>query len=434
MSEAKLEMLGRYKILDVIGRGAMGIVYKAVDPAIDRVVAIKTIDLSLNSEELEEFEARFQQEVKAAGRFSHPNVVTIYDVGRTEQVSYMAMEYLNGRELKDFLVAGQRPSVEVAVELIMQVADGLAYAHEHGIVHRDIKPSNIMVLNMPSGVLAKITDFGIARMPGSAVKTLTGTVLGSPRYMSPEQVIGKEIDARSDIFSLGVVLYETLTGVSPFDGDNPHAIMYSTCNTVPPPPSTIAQTIPKMLDLILDKALAKNVADRYQKMSELASDLREVNQQLLGATGKRPILLMPTIQASETPAQAAASTGSTSFPHVPTTDRDAVTLKISTSFDSLSATMKLAALGQQTDDFQDYLSQTQKLRAQRAKEAAAAGSAAAGTATKPLPAFVAIPRTGDATNRLLPPDPRDTVPLIPAMVLGSLALTAIGLAIALVVR
>jgi serine/threonine protein kinase len=426
-----ISTLGRYKIIAEIGQGAMGVVYKAVDPIIDRTVAIKTINLNLSRQELEEYEARFQQEIKAAGRLNHPNIVTIYDVGKTESVAYMAMEFLEGQELKDMIASGNLPPADSIVDIIAQVADGLWFAHQQDIVHRDVKPSNIMVLK---GGIAKITDFGIARLPNSAVKTMTGLILGSPRYMSPEQVIGKEIDARSDIFSLGVVLYETLTGVSPFDGDNPHAIMYSTCNTVPPPPSTIAQTIPKMLDLILDKALAKNVADRYQKMSELASDLREVNQQLLGATGKRPILLMPTIQASETPAQAAASTGSTSFPHVPTTDRDAVTLKISTSFDSLSATMKLAALGQQTDDFQDYLSQTQKLRAQRAKEAAAAGSAAAGTATKPLPAFVAIPRTGDATNRLLPPDPRDTVPLIPAMVLGSLALTAIGLAIALVVR
>ena len=238
MLDTKLETLGRYKILDVIGRGAMGIVYKAVDPAIDRVVAIKTIDLSHNKEELEEYEARFQQEIKAAGRFSHPNIVTIYDVGRTDRVAYMAMEFLNGRELKDMLASGQRPGIELTVELMVQVADGLTYAHEHDIIHRDIKPSNIMVINLPSGVLAKITDFGIARMPGSVVKTMTGVVLGSPRYMSPEQVLGKVIDHRSDIFSLGVVLYETLTGVAAFEGDNLNAVMYATCNTNPVPPST----------------------------------------------------------------------------------------------------------------------------------------------------------------------------------------------------
>jgi eukaryotic-like serine/threonine-protein kinase len=200
MAETKLEVLGRYKILEVIGRGAMGVVYKAVDPVIDRIVAIKTINLSLGKEDLTEYEARFTQEIKAAGRFSHPNIVTIYDVGRTDEVAYMAMEFLNGRELKDVLDAGTRPDVETAVELMLQVADGLAYAHEHGIVHRDVKPSNIMIISLPNGVFAKITDFGIARMPGSAVKTMVGVVMGSPRYMSPEQAIGKAIDHRSDIF------------------------------------------------------------------------------------------------------------------------------------------------------------------------------------------------------------------------------------------
>ena len=232
-----ISTLGRYKIVSEIGQGAMGVVYKAVDPIIDRTVAIKTINLNLSRQELEEYEARFQQEIKAAGRFSHPNIVTIYDVGRTDEVAYMAMEYLNGRELKDVLAAGVRLDVDTTVELMLQVADGLAYAHEQGVVHRDIKPSNIMVIDLPNGVFAKITDFGIARMPGSAVKTLTGVVLGSPRYMSPEQVIGKDIDHRSDIFSLGVVMYETLTGTPPFDGATLTGIMYATVHTHPPPPS-----------------------------------------------------------------------------------------------------------------------------------------------------------------------------------------------------
>src|ERR1043165_4707242 len=180
-----ISTLGRYKVISEIGQGAMGVVYKAVDPIIDRTVAIKTINLNLSKTELEEYEARFQQEIKAAGRLNHPNIVTIYDVGKTDEVAYMAMEFLNGRELKDILAAGTRLDVETTVELMLQVADGLADAHEHGVVHRDIKPSNIMVIDLPNGVFAKITDFGIARMPGSAVKTMTGIVLGSPRYMSP---------------------------------------------------------------------------------------------------------------------------------------------------------------------------------------------------------------------------------------------------------
>jgi serine/threonine-protein kinase len=223
-----LTSLGRYKIISEIGQGAMGVVYKAVDPIIDRTVAIKTINLNLSRQELEEYEARFQQEIKAAARLNHPNIVTIYDVGKTESVAYMAMEFLEGKELKDMIAEGTLPSADQVVDIISQVADGLSFAHGQDIVHRDVKPSNIMVMR---GGIAKITDFGIARLPNSAVKTMTGLILGSPRYMSPEQVIGKTIDARSDIFSLGVVLYEALTGMAPFDGDNVNAIMYATVNT-----------------------------------------------------------------------------------------------------------------------------------------------------------------------------------------------------------
>jgi eukaryotic-like serine/threonine-protein kinase len=431
MSDAKLETLGRYRILEVIGRGAMGVVYKAVDPAIDRVVAIKTIDLSLNSEEREEFEARFQQEVKAAGRFSHPNVVTIYDVGRTDEVSYMAMEYLNGRELKDYLSAGQRPGVDVTVELMVQVANGLAYAHDHGVVHRDIKPSNIMVINMPNGVLAKITDFGIARMPGAAVKTLTGVVMGSPKYMSPEQVIGKAIDHRSDIFSLGVVMYETLTGAAPFDGTDMNSIMFATCNANPRPPSAIVPSIPPMLDFIVAKALAKSLDDRYQTMAELASDLRDLSRQLLGATGKRPALFMPAVPEARA---AGAATGSTSvFQPQPGSDEPVVPLKVSPQFDSLSATVRLAAMSKQTEEFADYVSATQKLRATEGRSAAA-GTATAPAAPRAAPNFVPIPRAADAPHRGAAPDAEDTVPIVPAVVLGSLTLTVIALSVALIVR
>ncbi|MGZ5647490.1 MAG: serine/threonine-protein kinase, partial [Usitatibacter sp.] len=272
-----ISTLGRYKIISEIGQGAMGVVYKAVDPIIDRTVAIKTINLNLSRQELEEYEMRFQQEIKAAGRLNHPNIVTIYDVGKTDQVAYMAMEFLEGKELKDLIAAGDMPPADQVVDIIAQVADGLYFAHQQDIVHRDVKPSNIMVMK---NMLAKITDFGIARLPNSAVKTMTGLILGSPRYMSPEQVIGKAIDARSDIFSLGVVLYEALTGVAPFDGDNVNAIMYATVNTTPPPPSAHNRAVPPMLDLIVAKAMAKLLEDRYQAVKELADDLREVRRQM----------------------------------------------------------------------------------------------------------------------------------------------------------
>ncbi|MBL8523707.1 MAG: serine/threonine protein kinase, partial [Betaproteobacteria bacterium] len=208
MTEPQLEVLGRYKILRVVGRGAMGIVYEAIDPDIDRVVAIKTINLTLSPEEMAQYEARFKQEIKAAGRLNHPNIVTIYDVGKTDNMAYMAMEFITGCELKDLLKEGHALPVDVALDIVAQAAEGLAFAHSRDIIHRDVKPANIMLLENEDGIVAKITDFGIARMPASAVKTMTGMVMGSPRYMSPEQVVGKHLSARSDIFSLGVVLYE----------------------------------------------------------------------------------------------------------------------------------------------------------------------------------------------------------------------------------
>ena len=283
--------LGRYKIISELGQGAMGVVYKAVDPIIDRTVAIKTINLNLSHQELEEYEARFQQEIKAAGRLNHPNIVTIYDVGKTESVAYMAMEFLEGKELKDMIATGNVPPADQVVDIISQVADGLSFAHQQDIVHRDVKPSNIMVMK---GGIAKITDFGIARLPNSAVKTMTGLILGSPRYMSPEQVIGKAIDARSDIFSLGVVLYEALTGVAPFDGDNVNAIMYATVNTTPLPPSSHARAVPAMLDLIVAKAMAKLLEDRYQSVKEFGDDLREVRRQM---DSSRPAAALKAVTA-----------------------------------------------------------------------------------------------------------------------------------------
>ncbi len=266
-----ISQLGRYEILGEIGQGAMGIVYKAKDPLIGRIVAIKTIGLGLMSDDKEEYEGRFYQEAKAAGCLSHPSIVTIYDVGKSDDIAYIAMEFLEGSELRDILKGGQILSEDQVLDIVIQVALGLDYAHEHGIIHRDVKPSNIMIIRDGH---VKITDFGIARMASSTVKTQTGMVLGSPKYMSPEQVMGQNLDLRSDIFSLGVMTYELLTRKTPFNGENISAIMYQTVNTVPPPPSSINSAVPQMLDLVVAKAMAKKLDERYQNAKELASDLR----------------------------------------------------------------------------------------------------------------------------------------------------------------
>ncbi|MFA5242600.1 MAG: serine/threonine-protein kinase [Sulfuricella sp.] len=262
--------IGRYEIISEIGQGAMGVVYRALDPLLERTVAIKTISLDLSKDEFEEFEQRFYREARSAGRLNHPNIVTIHDVGNTENVAYMAMEFLEGMELRDIMDADMLLDLDRIVEIVSQVADGLAFAHEHGVVHRDIKPSNIMILK--NGV-AKITDFGIALIPSSS-RTVAGMVLGSPKYMSPEQVVGQDVDRRSDIFSLGVLLYEMLTGKAPFRGENISAIMYRILNEMPMAPATLKPALPEVFDYIVARALAKHPDDRYQRADEMAADLR----------------------------------------------------------------------------------------------------------------------------------------------------------------
>ena len=444
--------LGRYKIVAEIGQGAMGTVYKAVDPIIDRTVAIKTINLNLSKQELEEYEARFQQEIKAAGRLNHPNIVTIYDVGKTESVAYMAMEFLEGRELKDMLATGTLPPTESIVDIIAQVADGLWFAHQQGIVHRDVKPSNIMVLK---GGIAKITDFGIARLPNSAVKTMTGLILGSPRYMSPEQVIGKSLDTRTDIFSLGVVLYEALTGMAPFDGDNVNAIMYATVNTSPTPPSTHNRQLPAMLDLIVAKAMAKAVDDRYQSVKEFADDLREVRRQLDAAKPSVALKARSAPPPPRPPSESLAQEIST----IPMSsegrhekagvkeDETTKPLGIANQFDSFDATLRLAAMTNQVEEFEEYITATQKMRAYRGKiepgsplapavpppaDPAPAAVEPEQPRFKPIPRFVTTPPNWRQEAPGFPESTSSTKPAIIAITV--LAIAAIGLLVTLLVK
>ncbi len=285
----------------------MGVVYKAIDPAIDRVVAIKTINLTLSDDELAEYEARFAQEVKAAGRLNHPNIVSIYDVGRTDDFAWMAMEFIDGHELKTLLRGQKALPLNDGLDIIQQVAEGLAFAHARDIVHRDIKPSNIMITEDEDHAIAKITDFGIARMSASSVKTMTGVVLGSPRYMSPEQVLGKKVGPASDIFSLGVVLFETITGSAPFDSPSINSIMYQTVHETCPQASALNAELPPELDRIVSKAMAKAPEERFASMREFARALREARQMLADKTASSRASLLKTLGPIPAPAKPLAN-------------------------------------------------------------------------------------------------------------------------------
>ena len=265
--------LGRYKIVGELGRGAMGAVYRAIDPLIEREVAIKTLLPNLPDDVMDEVRERFIREARSAGRLNHPSIVTIFDVGEQDGVAYIAMELLEGRTLQQMLKEGDRLPVHLAAELIAQVADALDAAQQYRIVHRDVKPANIM---LGPGGRAKLTDFGVARVDSSSM-TQTGAALGSPKYMSPEQVLGQPVDPRSDIFSLGVVLYETLTKHTPFERPTDSTV-FSLMNRIAGEPHGSVRkydgAIPVAFDQILDRALAKKPDNRYQRAGQMAADLR----------------------------------------------------------------------------------------------------------------------------------------------------------------
>ena len=273
------ETLGRYKIIKEIGRGAMGVVYQGYDPKIDRIVALKTIrkDRLAESRDVEDLVTRFQKEVRATGKLVHPNIIIIYDTGEDEETAYIAMEYIEGDTLENLIQRGIRLPMEKIIDIIDKICDGLEYTHRQGIVHRDLKPSNIMLVK---GERVKITDFGISKAVGAASSPLTqeGILLGTPSYMSPEQITGKEIDGRSDLFSVGIILYQLLTGERPFVGDTIPALLYNIVNKDPVSPSQIGSTIPALFDEVLAKALAKNPENRYQTARDFVEDVRRASQ------------------------------------------------------------------------------------------------------------------------------------------------------------
>jgi serine/threonine-protein kinase len=267
------DRMGRYELLEPIGRGAMGQVYLGRDPKINRIVALKAVNLAAEVEpaELEEASRNFLREAEIAGRLSHPNIVTIYDVGETEGVAYIAMEYLKGRHLSEFAVPERLLPPKTVLDLLSRTADALDYAHAQNVVHRDIKPANIMYDSIADGL--KITDFGIARLIDVA-RTRTGIVLGTPAFMSPEQLEGKNVNGHTDLFALGVSLYQLLTGQLPFRGASMTKLMFVIANEPHESVTAVRPDLPECLNPIIDKALAKDPFDRFQSGAEMAAALR----------------------------------------------------------------------------------------------------------------------------------------------------------------
>ncbi len=268
--------LGRYEIEKELGKGAMGKVYLGKDPKINRVVAIKTMALSqeFDEDELDEVKSRFFREAETAGRLVHPNIVTVYDVGEEHDLAYISMEYLDGHDLIRYTRPDKLLPVKTIIQLITLAAEALNYAHKQKVVHRDIKPANVMLI--PAASTIKLTDFGIARITDSS-KTKTGMVLGTPSYMSPEQLIGQRIDGRSDLFSLGVMLFQLLCGQLPFKGDSMAALMFSIANERHPEIIGLRKGLKRdmpEISVIIDKVLEKAPQDRYQTGEEFAKELR----------------------------------------------------------------------------------------------------------------------------------------------------------------
>jgi serine/threonine protein kinase len=277
MEKSETKQFGRYEILGELGRGAMGVVYKARDPQIDRLVALKTVSLwGQEADEEKEFRLRFMNEAQAAGRLHHSGIVAVFDVGENPENHdpYIVLEYVQGESLNRILSREKKLSLERSLKLAEEIADALDYAHAQGVIHRDIKPANILITQDGR---AKIADFGIAKL-NLAHFTVPGRVLGTPAYMAPEQLSGEAVDGRSDLFSLGVILYALVTGHSPFQGTSATTVCFKVANREPIAASALDMTLPPQLDAVISRAMAKDPNERYQRGSDFADDLRILQQ------------------------------------------------------------------------------------------------------------------------------------------------------------
>jgi eukaryotic-like serine/threonine-protein kinase len=278
-----LKKLGRYDLVRVLGKGAMGIVYEGRDPNLDRRVAIKTVKVeNLSEEAAAEYEHRFRTEARSAARLQHPNIVSVYDSDRDGDIAFLVMEYIQGDDLKHHLDKGVRYSLEQSLKMIRDLLSALDYAHKQGIVHRDIKPANLLI---EPGGRVKLTDFGVARIQDSGEATRTqGSMVGTLKYMSPEQVQGQKIDSRADLFSVGVVLYQLLTDKRPFDGDNDFSIIHQIIGHTPAPPSSFNARLPSAIDAVVARALAKDRDQRFATARDFATALQSAIRRAEDAT------------------------------------------------------------------------------------------------------------------------------------------------------
>jgi serine/threonine protein kinase len=283
-----LNKLGRYDIIRVLGKGAMGLVYEARDPNLNRRVAIKTIKVeNLSEEAAAEYEARFKTEAHSAARLQHPNIVSVYDSDRHGDMAFLVMEFIQGEDLKHHLDAGKRFSLEQSLAMMRELLSALDYAHRQSIVHRDVKPANLLI---EADGRVKLTDFGVARIQDSGEVTRTqGSMVGTLKYMSPEQVQGQPIDARADLFAVGIVLYQLLTGKRPFDGDTDFAIIQQIVNHTPAAPSSINLMLPPAIDAVLARSLAKKRDQRFASAQEFAQALQEASGQAADPTIVPPV-------------------------------------------------------------------------------------------------------------------------------------------------